>query len=153
MQTNNTNITEEIKLTPAQKLGYKVGDLFEVIAIGTEYYCKGMVVKFITDDRSEYPWFTYVSGPKASYTDNVLRISVELSGIKPYSQEQLPPNIHTDTQPEVQPVYSLDEIKAVMLYAGFGTCTTEGVVNLLIKAKEDNDFLAFIKLKQKYEPD
>lgn len=137
MQTNNTKETE---LTPAQKLGYKVGDLFEVIEDGTEYFCKGMIVKFDTDNRSQYPWFTYVSGPKTIHTDNVLRISVELSDIKPYSQEQ------------VQPVYSLDEIKAVMLYAGFGTWTTEDAVNLLTKAKEDSDFLAFIKLKQKYEP-
>ena len=141
MQTNNTNITEETELTPAQKLGYKVGDLFEVTE-GDEYYStEGMIVKFVADDRSQYPWFTYVSGPRARHTDNVLRISVELSDIKPYKQEQ------------VQPVYSLDEIKAVMLYAGFGTCTTEDAVNLLIKAKEDSDFLAFIKLKQKYEPD
>ena len=141
MQTNNTNITEETKPTPAQKLGYKVGDLFEVIEDGSEYYCKGMIVKFNTDDRSQCPWFTYVSGPRARHTDNLLSFPVKLSDIKPYKQEQ------------VQPVYSLDEIKAVMLYAGFGTCTTEDAVNLLIKAKEDSDFLAFIKLKQKYEPD
>lgn len=147
MQTNNTNITEETELTPAQKLGYKVGDLFEVIK-DDSYFCKGMIVKFIADDRSQCPWFTYVSGPKARYTDIVLRISVELSDIKPYKQEQ----VQFDTQSEVQPVYSLDEIKAVMLYAGFIEGEVQELQELLIKAKEDNDFLAFIKLKQKYEP-
>lgn len=148
MQTNNTNITEETKLTPAQKLGYKVGDLFEVIE-DNSYSCKGMIVKFDTDDNSTFPWFTYESGPKANFTDSVNEVAINIFEIKPYKQEQL----QLDTQPEVQPVYSLDEIKAVMLYAGFGTYTTEDAVNLLIKAKEDSDFLAFIKLKQKYEPD
>ena len=149
MQTNNTNITEETELTPAQKLGYKVGDLFEVIEGNKQFTTEGMIVKFTDDDYTQCPWFTYVSGPRARHTDDVLRISVELSDIKPYKQEQ----VQFDTQSEVQPMYSLDEIKAVMLYAGFGTCTTEDAVNLLIKAKEDSDFLVFIKLKQKYEPD
>ena len=40
-----------------------------------------------------------------------------------------------------------------MLYAGFIEGDVQGLQELLIKAKEDSDFLAFIKLKQKYEPD
>jgi hypothetical protein len=50
-------------------------------------------------------------------------------------------------------VYSLDEIKAVMLYAGFIEGDVQGLQELLIEAKKDSDFLAFIKSKQKYEPD
>jgi hypothetical protein len=67
MQANNTKETE---LTPAQKLGYKVGDLFEVIE-DASYSCKGMIVKFDTDDNSTFHWFTYESGPKATFTDSV----------------------------------------------------------------------------------
>jgi hypothetical protein len=145
MQTNNIKETE---LTPAQKLGYKVGDLFEVIE-DASYSCKGMIVKFDTDDNSTFHWFTYESGPKATFTDSVNEVAINIFEIKPYKQEQ----VQFDTQSEVQPVYSLDEIKAVMLYAGFIEGDVQGLQELLIEAKKDSDFLAFIKSKQKYEPD
>lgn len=44
------------KMTPCEKLGYKVGDKFTVIK--DSYFEKGTIVALSEDDWSEAPWFT-----------------------------------------------------------------------------------------------
>ena len=44
------------KMTPCEKLGYKVGDKFTVIK--DSYFEKGTIVALSEDDGSEVPWFT-----------------------------------------------------------------------------------------------
>lgn len=50
-------------MTPCEKLGYKVGDLFEVV-LYSDWFPKGSVVKLILDDHSNQPLFEQVSGVK-----------------------------------------------------------------------------------------
>lgn len=51
-------------MTTATDRGFEIGKLYRVINDeNSSYYKKGMVVKFIRDDNSDYPWFVYVSGP------------------------------------------------------------------------------------------
>lgn len=72
-------------MTIATDRGFKIGALYRVIdEDGSDYYKNGMIVRFVEDDDSECPWFTYVSGPKGIYctgTDQV--IAVDLKGLEP----------------------------------------------------------------------
>lgn len=71
-------------MTPAEQLGYKVGDKFQVISDeGSSYYKIGMVVVLAVDDNSVCPWFRYVSGPKGRSLGSNDEICVELEEIKP----------------------------------------------------------------------
>ena len=48
-----------------------------------------MIVKFVEDDDSEYPYFKYVSGPKgSSLTDTEQRIAVSLYGLEPVEPKE-----------------------------------------------------------------
>lgn len=75
-------------MTPAKKLGYKVGDKFEVISDGgSSYYKIGMVVELTVDDDSASPWFKYISGPKGRSLDSNYEICVGLKDIKPLDNQ------------------------------------------------------------------
>ena len=50
-------------MTIATDMGFEVGKLYRVINDeNSSYYKKGMVVKFIRDDESNYPLFELISG-------------------------------------------------------------------------------------------
>ena len=50
------------KKTPCQELGYKSGDLFEVVQNTGNSFSVGSIVKMVGDDGSATPYFSLVSG-------------------------------------------------------------------------------------------
>jgi hypothetical protein len=54
---------KEIRMTPAQKLGYKLGDKFRVLEGGAGF-AKGAIITLDRDDGSAHPMF---AGPNSSY--------------------------------------------------------------------------------------
>lgn len=77
-------------MTIATKLGFEIGKLYRVIDDeGSYFYKNGMIVKFVEDDDSKCPYFTYVSGPKrSSLTDTEQHISVSLSCLEPVEPKE-----------------------------------------------------------------
>lgn len=71
--------------TPAQQLGYDIGQKFRVSRMTDKsaYYCEDMIVELSRDDRSQCPWFTYVSGPKTKNTDQCVKIAINLFELEP----------------------------------------------------------------------
>ena len=57
------------KMTPCEKLGYKVGDMFEMTASGYGWSF-GDVVKLVRDDGSIFPEFEGVTAKNSRYDDN-----------------------------------------------------------------------------------
>jgi hypothetical protein len=87
-------------MTPAKELGYKVGDTFEVLEDDNydseKYYKKGMIVRLIEDDGSQFPKFKAVgldtcrslnSEPGCRF------ISVE--NVNPYAHQEAPKDLTT----------------------------------------------------------
>lgn len=60
-------------MTPAEKLGYRIGDKFEVVD-GCPYFSNGSIVKLTSDDGSNAPMFEFISG-KILHNDALLDIA------------------------------------------------------------------------------
>lgn len=67
-------MTSEQKRTPCERLGYTVGDVFEVVGRGDCFYSKGDKVVLEDDDGSGCPYFL---SPKHSH-----KISCDLDHLK-----------------------------------------------------------------------
>ena len=65
-------------MTIATDRGFEIGKLYRVINDeNSSYYKKGMVVKFIQDDDSNYPLFELISGePKYTMPDDKYHIAL-----------------------------------------------------------------------------
>ena len=51
-------------MTTATDMGFEIGKLYRVSNdYDSSYYKNGMIVEFLEDDASTWPWFVYVSGP------------------------------------------------------------------------------------------
>ena len=63
-------------MTTATDHGFEIGKLYRVINDkNSSYYKKGMVVKFIQDDDSNYPLFELISGePRCTMPDDKYHI-------------------------------------------------------------------------------
>ena len=72
---------KEARKTPAEKLGYKVGDLFVVTkGKGSSYtFGKGDLVRFTEDDNSNCPRFEYLDGHDYNY--------IYLDKLEPHKEE------------------------------------------------------------------
>lgn len=66
-------------MTIATDLGFKIGELYRVDGVDDSYFTNDMIVRFEFDDDSNFPGFTYISGPKGEYTDNVDIIYINLN--------------------------------------------------------------------------
>lgn len=72
------------KMTPCEKLGYKVGDKFTVIK--DSYFEKGTIVVLSEDDGSEVPWFTCGSVRRALIIGSNPDVEPAPSKLKPAKQ-------------------------------------------------------------------
>lgn len=72
-------------MTPCEKLGYKVGDRFEVVDIdGMDGFTKGSIIDLYRDDNSDEPLFKLVSGhTKYMHADGKPGAYIKLERIKP----------------------------------------------------------------------
>lgn len=64
------------KMTPCEKLGYKVGDMFEMTASGYGWSF-GDVVKLVRDDGSTFPEFEGVTAKNSRYDDNKMFMYID----------------------------------------------------------------------------
>lgn len=64
------------KMTPCEKLGYKVGDRFEIIVSGYGW-SPGDVVKLVRDDGTAAPEFEGVTAKNSRYDDNKMYLYIE----------------------------------------------------------------------------
>lgn len=72
-------------MTIATSEGFKIGELYRVAEDdGDGLIACDMIVRFIEDDGSSYPWFEYVSGPKACDTDSIEKIAIDLQHLVPF---------------------------------------------------------------------
>lgn len=71
-------------MTPAQKLGYKVGNKFEVISDrnGGGYTNIGMIVELIADDGSDLPRFKAIAHDKSKSMDNTGERFIHLDAVR-----------------------------------------------------------------------
>lgn len=78
-------------MTIATYHGFKIGELYRVIDENeTAFYKQGMIVKFVKDDGTDCPYFTYVSGDKGALLTNPRQnIAVRLSSLEPVEPEKL----------------------------------------------------------------
>jgi hypothetical protein len=77
-------------MTPSEKLGYKIGDLFRVVNSGN--FSTGEIIRFEKDDGSICPRFTSVSSGRTAYKD--------LNSLERYVQEYWYFNDSTITESE-----------------------------------------------------
>ena len=72
-------------MTIATDLGFKIGELYRVVVDNRDgYLAYDMIVRFVEDDGSSYPWFEYVSGPKDYDTDSAEKIAINLQHLVPF---------------------------------------------------------------------
>jgi len=75
-------------MTIATDMGFKIGELYRVVAHnGCSYYAQDMVLRFKTDDDSDSPWFEYVSGPEGFNKTPDGLIAVSLNTLAPAKQQ------------------------------------------------------------------
>lgn len=73
-------------MTIATDMGFEIGKHYRVIkGVAQRYYQEGMVVEFIEDDGTRYPFFKLVSGtPEERTIDNCFYINLEnLESVEP----------------------------------------------------------------------
>ena len=73
-------------MTIATDMGFEIGKLYRVIkGVAQLYYQEDMVVEFIEDDGTLYPYFKLVSGtPKERTIDNCFYVDLEdLESVEP----------------------------------------------------------------------
>ncbi|AHK11151.1 hypothetical protein S14_39 [Shewanella sp. phage 1/4] len=81
-------------MTPCEKLGYKVGDLFEVVVTDSRFFNYCSVIRLLEDDNSHTPLFVLVSGSCSEFggksffhLDNVKPLKTDLTKItKPFGE-------------------------------------------------------------------
>ncbi|AHK11446.1 hypothetical protein S140_36 [Shewanella sp. phage 1/40] len=81
-------------MTPCEKLGYKVGDLFEVVVTDSHCFNYGSVIRLLEDDNSHTLRFGLVSGSCSEYNgesffhlDDVKPLKTDLTKItKPFGE-------------------------------------------------------------------
>lgn len=121
-------------------LGYKVGDMFEVIDAENAFYTSGMIVKLQEeDDDSDNPWFTYVSGPTGVYTFDLSRISIPLTDLRKVES----------TNKSINVTYSEEDIKAAFSDLNWEE-SFEGFM-IALNVVSNPEYKEYLRLKAKYE--
>ena len=76
-------------MTIATDMGFEIGKLYRVINDkNSPYYKKGMVVKFIRDDKSDYPLFVLISG-EPRYTMPEDKYHIALCSLEPVESTEV----------------------------------------------------------------
>lgn len=70
-------------MTPAQRLGYKVGDKFKVVKKGNHFFSEGSLIELIKDDGSSAPKFKLIEG-ECGYSND--KSYFWLKGVEPYNE-------------------------------------------------------------------
>ncbi|SRR5216117_528166 len=113
-------------MTPAEELGYKVGDKFRYVGEGGDDCPAGTILTFTEDDRSDFPYFKDECG--------MLRCP-HLKNIEPLNNNQGENTMSEITAKEVRELNQMSEDDRLLMGAGFlddrGALTESGrlVVN------------------------
>jgi len=72
-------------MTYATDMGFEVGKLYRVVSTehASQIYSTDMIVRFEKDDGTDNPYFSYVSGPKNTYTDDYANFCITLGNLAP----------------------------------------------------------------------
>lgn len=131
--------TEE--LTPAQKLGYGVGDWFEVVDVSVingsinQKIHMGLLVKLVLDNGSSTALFE---------TDCGDYLYIHLSRLKPLNnKEQAKMN-------NGEVLYTKEQIILAGNYLGWSGSYTNQVIDALDKIS-DPEYIKYVELKNKFE--
>lgn len=70
-------------MTIATDMGFEIGKVYRVVNAehNSQIYSHGMIVRFEKDDGTDNPYFSYVSGPKNTYTDDYANFCITLGNL------------------------------------------------------------------------
>lgn len=87
-------------MTPCEELGYKVGDLFEVIPENSNSFSKGSIVKLLEDDKSINPLFGLVEGYCSGFDNQGFSTLSKLKPLPKLPTEDFKINLSNMTESE-----------------------------------------------------
>ncbi len=150
MQTNQTENESEDNpyITPCEELGYREGDMFEVIDADNSFYCKDMIVELDEDDGSHDPFFTYVSGPSGKETHSVDKLVINLKYVRKFSQKADVVKSAEVIQDKL--LYSTEDIDAAWVKLHWAEDSKALLIKTLNEVS-DPEYKEYLRLKAKYE--
>ena len=117
-------------------LGYKVGDMFEVVdSDGSSYYTKGMIVRLEEDDNTNVPYFHYISGPTSRFTLDINNIAIPLDDVKKIES--------------AVDVYTKEDIENAIDFLKWSAEDKHKVIRAL-ETVVDPEYQTFMRLKNKF---